>query len=175
MLAAMYRKPAPIVPALDTAYLIVPGEGLRGVWVGFSLPTEVLAIFGSDGELSRHDDGDVFQITYDDDDDDDDDAPVSAWRPAQFHFEFGLLKSIDVGPYQRALHTDVGLRIGSTREEVIDIMGEANERLLYRGAQPDGRGDIETLRYLERGIQFSIHHDRRVASLLVFQTRRRPR
>ena len=41
-----------------------------------------------------------------------------ACRPCQFHFEHGLLKRIEVGPYQKGLLTDAGLRIGSTRDDV---------------------------------------------------------
>ncbi len=173
MIEAMYRKPAPAEPKVDPSCVIIPGEGLRGVWVGYSVASEVLAAFGSDGEISRHDDGDIFQLTFEDEDGEDEDAPRSASRPEQFHFEFGLLQSIDVGPYQRALRTDVGLRIGSTRADVIEIMGEPDDRLLYRGTLPDRRGDIETLRYLRRGIQFGIHHDGLVASMRIFHTRRR--
>lgn len=164
----MYRKAVSSPPAPDPSCVVLPGEGLRGIWVGHAIPDEVLATFGSDADVARYKDGDLFQISYDDLV-----QPASASRPRKFHFEHGLLKRIDVGPYQKALLTDAGLRIGSTRDDVLATMGDPSEKLHYRGALLNLRDDIDTLRYRTRGIQFAIHDDGRVASFGIFQTRRR--
>jgi hypothetical protein len=170
----MYRSAAPGQPSGPDPLLVVPGEGLRGILVGAATHDEVLATFGEDAQVRRHDNGDVFQVDYDYTAREkyEPNRPANWSRPSKLIFEYGLLQAIDVGVYQKQLFTSGGIRIGSTRDEVFGAFGKPCESLIYRGPRWGPSDDIETLRYRWRGIQLAIHHDGRVASFVVFQTRR---
>jgi len=154
----------------------VPGEGLRGITVGRATPADVLQTFGEDAELCRHDGGDFFKINYDHDAAEggnyQPDRPAQWSRPSAFLFEYGLLKAINVGVYQKELRTAGGIRVGSTRDEVVHALGQHYESLTSRGDHRDPTDDIETIRYLTLGIQFGVHQGSRVGSFVIFQTRR---
>lgn len=155
--------------------LVVPGEGLIGILVGGATAGEVLSAFGEDAQIARHADSDVFRISYDytAEGDYQPDRPLQRRRPCAFQFEHGLLQTIEVGVYQTELYTSGGIRVGSTRAEVLEAFGPQCESLLYSGDPADATDDIEKMRYLSLGIQFSLHHSGRVGSFVVFQTRRR--
>jgi hypothetical protein len=160
----MYRTAGAAPP--NDSRLIVPGEGLRDILVGRATPRDVLAVFGTDAQVNRHSDGNVFQISYEYDAAGEY-APrrdPQAERPAQFHFEYGLLKAIGVGVYQSELYTSHGIRIGSTRDEVRAAFGADGESFVD--------SPVETLRYVRDGIQFGIHGDGCVASFVVFRAQR---
>ena len=147
--------------------LVTPGEGVGGIHVGGATPDDVLARFGGDAKIDRHADG-VYQINYDYRStrkyDPRRDAQLS--RPCKFEFEFGLLKAIEVGVYQKALYTLGDVRIRSSRRDVIEVFGGAFVAL--------ADGDRETLRYLDRGIELVIndHDDLGVVGFTVFRGRR---
>ncbi len=170
----MYRTAPPDQPDGPDPRLVVPGEGLRGIVVGRATPDEVVATFGSDMKISRHSDGDVFEISYDYSGSGQYEPRRSPneSRPSAFRFKYGLLEAISVGVYQKDLYLAGGVRIGSTKRELLEAFGPPCETLTYVGAAPGPDDDIETLRYRKRGLQVAVHHDGRVASFVVFQTRR---
>jgi hypothetical protein len=147
--------------------LVVPGDGLRGVWVGRADADEVLAVFGTDADLYRYTTtGEVYVINYEND------ArgrylptrPGQASRPARFELEFGLVKAIDIGVYQTDLYTTGGVRIGSPEPDVVRVFGAPDAR--WRSES------LETMLYRDRGIALTITEDRTVSGFDIFRARR---
>lgn len=162
----MYRQPAGSPPRVDRP-LIVPGVGVGSAVVGRSTAEEVLAWFGSDCKVSRYDpSGDIFDIDYDYASDNDyaPGRPVQTSRPAGFAFEFGLLKAIEVGVYQSELVSPEGLRIGSTRADVLALLGQPSAVLV------EAAGD--TLRFVHLGVQLDVaRDDDTVVGMKIFRPR----
>jgi hypothetical protein len=162
----MYRTAPPGVPPPDDPLYVAPGDGLRGIWVGRAVPDDVLRVFGADGIVNRHDSGEPFAIDYDRDEHDvySPDRPAQLARPGGFRFEFGLLRSIDIGVHQDDLFTVGGLRIRSSRADVLRALGDAPELLHHEG--------FDSLRYLEHGIELSVSEPFGVSGWTVFRARR---
>ena len=162
----MYRSPAGAPPEVDRT-LIVPGCGVGPVVVGRWAAEDVLAFHGRDCKVSRHDPSEeIFSINYDyaNDDDYDPDRPAQLTRPSGFELEFGLLKAIEIGVYQKGLATREGIRIGTTRDEVLRLVGPPSS-ILENDA-------TDTLRYVHLGIELDIDDDDdQVMSMTVFRAR----
>ena len=153
-------------PAVHSV-IIVPGHGVGPAVVGRSTAEEVLAQLGSDCQVSRYDRAEeVFQISYDYAGDGDyrPDRPAQATRPATMTFRFGLLESIVIGVYQKGLATEEGIRIGTPRAEVLRVLGPPTRVLAGDG--------VDTLRYLDRGIELDVSGERdAVTNVTVFRPR----
>jgi hypothetical protein len=149
-------------------YLIVPGEGLRGILVGRATAEDVLAEFGTDAKVSRYDSGEIFAISYDYRDDDEyaPDRVSQEGRPAGMRFEFGLLHAIEVGVYQTNLRTSGGAAIGAPKDRVIEVFGPDHDVV------DAGEGRV-TLRYRAIGIELTIDESRaEVVGFVIFRARR---
>lgn len=147
--------------------LVEPDRGLCDVWVGRATPSDVLRVFGTDCKIARHENGDIFSInfSYLDNETYEPNRPVQHERPEQFEFEFGLLKSIQVGPYQTKLRTSGKLAIGSSRREVVRVFGDEYDLVQ--------EGEFETLRYRAHGIQLAVDDDDdNVMSFVIFRATR---
>lgn len=147
--------------------LVVPGQGVGPAIVGRSTPDEVLASFGSDCQISRYDQPEeIFQISYDHAAEDDyrPNRPAQETRPATFNFEFGLLRTIVIGVYQKGLATEEGVRISSPRAEIVRLLGPPTATL------PNEH--VDTLRWLDRGIEVDVDHDDdSVTKMTIFRAR----
>ncbi len=160
-----YREAGPGAPS-DDPHVVVPGKGLRGIWVGRATVDDVIREFGDDCEIYKQADGDVTSVdyTWGPGRDLPVDRPGHRERPAKFQFEFGLLDEIHVNGYQDDLYTPEGIRIGLTRAEVQRILGEGE--LLEHPT-------IDTLRYPQLGIALRIHHSSgNVGSFVIFRAKR---
>lgn len=164
----MYRTPPPNFPPPPDPLLVVPGEGLRGIWVGRATAADVLREFGEDCQISKQDNGDVFKIDYGSDQHDAylPDRPAQAARPHNFDFDFGLLESIQVGPYQTELVVAGGIRYGSSRAQVLTVLGHDHVVLDH--------GTFESMRYSHLGIEVSLSSSKpfAVAGYVIFRAAR---
>jgi hypothetical protein len=162
----MYRSPAGAPPTADRC-VVVPGIGVGPAIVGRSSAEEILALFGTDCRVSRHQpSGEIFEVSYEyvNDEDYEADRPAQLTRPAGFDFEFGMLKAIEIGVYQEGLATPEGIRIDTPRAEVLRIFGPPTTTLVGES--------IDTLRYVHLGIDVEISKkDDDVMGMHVFRAR----
>ena len=162
----MYREPAGGMPTFDRT-LVIPGVGVGPGIVGRVSADEVVALFGTDCRISRHEpSNEIFEISYAYANEDDyaPDRPLQLTRPATFNFEFGLCQSIEIGVYQQGLATREGVRIHMPRPEVLRLLGQPTEVLRSES--------IDSLRYVHLGIEIDIDHDdEAVMGMTIFRAR----
>lgn len=135
---------------------LVAGEGLRGLLVGRATVEDVERELGH-GERVAYEDGDVFQLKY---------GSGDPGRPHHLDFDHGMLQAITVSATQTEFVTAGGLRIRSSRAEVIAALGEPDQILTD--------DTVDTLRYLDRGLELGVANDDDFGVLVitVFRARR---
>ncbi|MGZ3421793.1 MAG: hypothetical protein ACXVEE_28215 [Polyangiales bacterium] len=133
-------------------HMVVPGVGIGGVRVGVSTPEDVLRAWGCDAKINRFGKGPIDQIIYDYDGSDKyaPDRPDNRARPSGFRFKGGVLERIDVGVYQKELHTTGGITVYTPLQVVTATLGPGE----YETGNP-----LDTLRYPALGLELWISHD----------------
>lgn len=145
--------------------VVVPGEGIAGIKVGSSSAEDVLAAFGDDCKVARHDDGKVFRISYDYDGTGKmkADRDENATRPCGFDLKSGVVSQIDVGVYQRELTLKGGIRVGSTLDEVVACFGDGYEK------PPADDSPLDEIRYPTKGVKLYVRRESgKVTAFYVF-------
>jgi hypothetical protein len=134
--------------------LVEPGKGIKGIVVGQSSPDDVLRVFGRDALVSKHKDGEVFQISYayDANGQYDPGRAANHTRPSKMEAKRGRITRISVGVYQEDLHTTGGLFSGSTKAEMIATFGEPDA--IVPGSA------IDSYIYRRRGIELWVDRER---------------
>ena len=132
--------------------VVQPGVGVAGMVIGESTAEDVLTTYGRDAKVSRHSDGEVFNINYAYDGEGGFDAGRTAnlTRPGQFHFRGGRLSKIDFGVYNRAFRTPGGI---DTNNSVLDDMVSE----FGRHYQLSHGNTLDTYRYENQGIEFYVN------------------
>jgi hypothetical protein len=167
------------LPAVDTAGFegdpceIVIGRGLAAIVIGESTVEDVLRRFGADAQVERYDDGTIWQIDYDSDEHDKyrPDRRANRTRPSTIDIKKGKVKKLSFGVYQSELRTREGICSGTSRAEVVRLLGEPTRRESPREGSP-----LEKLKYADRGIEIWIDvKNETVNSFEVFAPKRKRR
>lgn len=144
----MYREPE--APTPPDPHLVVPDRGIGDLWIGRATPDDVLRVLGRDCKINRHGERDIYGLDFDYESQRKytPSRPAQGTRPHQFVFHYGLCSAIRVGVYQKGLRTTGGVRIGSSRADVVATFGEIYDEFLD--------DDFVRLRYRAVGIELAL-------------------